>query len=211
MLCCASMCCVMLCCARPVPTEPKADPLGRNLNGTPQAELPPGFVDSEAEAAKARQGKLEAWLWGLGLPHVLTDKDYAASHCSKSPVQLLVVVCHSCPSRFPSAFLSRPWPTLFCVALLCDPPAGQARLPRRSRRRGPSARRTTSRRGGMPAAPTAATQTHTLLLTACRGGTVLLLVGVVMQEERAAQQVVGASSQVSAHSAVAVGLGLVFY
>jgi hypothetical protein len=65
------LCCAMPCCARPVAAEPKADPLGRNLNGTPQAELPPGFVDSEAEAAKARQGKLAAKLLrGFRMLHV---------------------------------------------------------------------------------------------------------------------------------------------
>lgn len=54
--CCATLRYAVL--FRPVPEGPKADPLGRNLNGATQQELPPGYVDeAEAEAEKARQGE----------------------------------------------------------------------------------------------------------------------------------------------------------
>jgi hypothetical protein len=56
--CRAVLCHAVLCCPRPVPEAPKADPLGRNLNGATQQMLPPGYVDAaEAAAEKARQGE----------------------------------------------------------------------------------------------------------------------------------------------------------
>jgi len=40
-----------------MPVAPKADPLGRNLNGQQQQELPPGYVEAaQTEAEKAKQG-----------------------------------------------------------------------------------------------------------------------------------------------------------
>jgi hypothetical protein len=46
-----------------MPEAPKADPLGRNLEGKGQQELPPGYVDeAEAAAERAKQGGRAAGL-----------------------------------------------------------------------------------------------------------------------------------------------------
>jgi hypothetical protein len=61
-------CCAVLCC-RPMPEAPKADPLGRNLEGKGQQELPPGYVDeAEAAAERAKQGGRATLLIARAVP-----------------------------------------------------------------------------------------------------------------------------------------------
>jgi hypothetical protein len=142
----AVMCRAVLCCARPVPTEPKADPLGRNLNGAPQAELPPGFVDAEAEAAKAKQGKPAACVWALSMLGVapsragLLSRDAPARACCLiplcwTPLRLCQHTCMpsasgypvyqlaGCDAGFPfTSLLFTPLLTLFCGLNPADSP-----------------------------------------------------------------------------------------
>jgi hypothetical protein len=42
---------------RPIPQEPKPDPLGRNLNREKQQELPPGYDPPGLEAAESLKGE----------------------------------------------------------------------------------------------------------------------------------------------------------